>query len=99
MTEWGEMLVRHRSTHDQFEHLPRSYNEVSNQELVELKVTYFLDDKEVDDYIKSFRKYDEDKSGDIDNPELALVIKDLYMYFPPVDIYDMIQVVDVDGSR
>ena len=99
MTEWGELLVRRRSAHDQFERLPSAYNEISQQELEELKASYFLDDKQVDDYIKSFRKYDEDKSGDIDNPELALVIKDLYMYFPPVDIYDMIQVVDVDGSR
>jgi Ca2+-binding EF-hand superfamily protein len=98
MTEWGELLVRRRSAHDQFERLPSAYNEISQQELEELKASYFLDDKQVDDYIKAFRKYDADKSGDIDNQELALLIKDLGMNFPPADIYDMIQAVDVDGS-
>lgn len=97
MAEWGEMLVRRRSTHDIFGRLPSAYDGISKGELDELKAAYFLDDAQVEAYISSFRKYDADKSGDIDSEEIALLLKDLGLNFPPADVYDMIQAVDVDG--
>jgi len=96
--EWGEKLVRRRSCHDQFGRLPSAFDGLSREELDELKREYFLDDDEVETYVKAFRKYDQDKSGDIDSEEIALLLKDLGLNFPPADVYDMIQAVDLDGS-
>lgn len=96
--EWGEMLVRRRSSHAAFSRLPSAFDGLTKEELDELKREYFLDDKEVQTYIIAFRKYDKDKSGDIDSEEIALLLKDLGLNFPPADVYDMIQAVDVDGS-
>ena len=98
MAEWGEMLVRRRSSHDTFSRTPSAYDGITKEEISELKELYFLDDSQVDKYIASFRKYDEDKSGDIDSQEIALLLKDLGLNFPPADVYDMIQAVDLDGS-
>lgn len=96
--EWAEQLVRRRSSHDQFGRLPSAFDGLSKEELDELKREYFLDDGEVETYVKAFRKYDQDKSGDIDSEEIALLLKDLGLNFPPADVYDMIQAVDLDGS-
>lgn len=95
---WAEGLSRRRSAHDAFSRTASAFAGITQEELDELKELYFLDEQQVQTYVTSFHRYDEDKSGDIDCKELGLLLRDLGINLPPADVFDMIQAVDLDGS-